>query len=146
MRPDVEARLVARAARAQAEGRVPSLTAGVVQEGELTWSTGRGAVDGVRPDADTQYRIGSISKTLTAVVVMRLREEGRLRLDDPVDSVAPGTPFGDRTVAQLLAHTGGVTAESPGLWWERTPGGDWDALARSLGPGDVVLPGGTRFH
>ncbi|NHC13273.1 serine hydrolase domain-containing protein [Motilibacter deserti] len=146
MRPDVEARLLARAARAQAEGRVPSLTAGVVQEGALTWSTGRGAVDGGRPDADVQYRIGSITKTLTAVLVMRLRDEGRLRLDDPVDRLAPGTPFGERTVAQLLAHTAGLTAESPGLWWERTPGGDWEALAGSLAPGDVKHAAGTRFH
>ncbi|NHC45657.1 serine hydrolase domain-containing protein [Motilibacter aurantiacus] len=146
MRPDVEARLLARAARAQAEGRVPSLTAGVVQDGELTWSAGRGVVDGSRPDADVQYRIGSITKTLTAVLVMRLRDEGLLRLDDPVERLAPGTPFGQRTVAQLLAHTSGITAESPGLWWERTAGGDWEALAAATAAHDVKHAAGTRFH
>src|SRR5687768_7590135 len=110
MRPDVEAVLLARAARAQAEGRVPSLTAGGVQDGALNWSPGRGAVEGVPPDANPQYRLGSISKTLPAVLVMRLHDEGRLRLDDPVDKLAAGTPFGDRPVAQLLAHTAGVAA------------------------------------
>lgn len=150
MRPDVESLLLARAARSQAQGRLPSLAAAVVQDGGLAWSAGRGSVDatpqGARPDADTQYRIGSITKTFVAVLVMRLRDEGLLRLDDPLDRYAPGTPFGTRTLGQLLAHSAGITAESPGQWWERTPGGDWDALAPSFGEGHQVLDQGVRFH
>ena len=150
MRPDVEALLLARAARSQTTGRLPSLAAGVVQDGELTWSAGRGTIDGTstgaRPDADTQYRMGSISKTFIAVLVMRLRDEGLLALDDAVERHAPGTPFGARTIGQLLAHTGGLTAESPGQWWERTPGADFEALAASLGDEHVVHDAGVRFH
>ncbi|WP_324274763.1 serine hydrolase domain-containing protein [Blastococcus brunescens] len=73
--------LLARTARAQREGRAPSLVAGVVRDGGLAWSAGRGDVP--EPHTDVQYRLGSISKTVTAVVVMRLRDEGRLGLDDP---------------------------------------------------------------
>ena len=91
-----------------------------------------------------QYRLGSISKTVTAVVVMRLRDEGRLHLDDPLERHLPGTPFGDRTIGQLLSHLAGASAESPGGWWERTPGGSLDDLR--LGPEDVVLGAARRFH
>jgi CubicO group peptidase (beta-lactamase class C family) len=134
--------LLARTARAQREGRAPSLVAGVVRDGGLAWSTGRGEVP--EPHTDVQYRLGSISKTVTAVAVMRLRDEGRLGLDDPLDRHLPGTPLGDRTVGQLLSHLAGASAESPGGWWERTPGGSLEDLA--LGAEDVVLGAARRFH
>jgi CubicO group peptidase (beta-lactamase class C family) len=134
--------LLARTARVQREGRAPSLVAGVVRDGGLAWSIGRGDVP--EPHTDVQYRLGSISKTVTAVVVMRLRDEGRLHLDDPLDRHLPGTPFGDRTIGQLLSHLAGASAESPGGWWERTPGGSLDDLA--LTDDDVVLGAARRFH
>ncbi|WP_142023802.1 serine hydrolase domain-containing protein [Blastococcus colisei] len=134
--------LLARTARAQREGRAPSLVAGVVRDGGLAWSAGRGAVSELH--TDVQYRLGSISKTVTAVVVMRLRDEGRLHLDDPLDRHLPGTPFGDRTVGQLLSHLAGASAESPGGWWERTPGGSLAELG--LSAYDVVLGAARRFH
>ncbi|MFL6027844.1 MAG: serine hydrolase domain-containing protein [Friedmanniella sp.] len=140
--PTTARTLLARTARAQREGRAPSLVAGVVRDGGLGWSAGRGEVP--EPHTDVQYRLGSISKTVTAVVVMRLRDEGRLHLDDPLERHLPGTPFGDRTIGQLLSHLAGASAESPGGWWERTPGGSLDDLR--LGPEDVVLGAARRFH
>jgi CubicO group peptidase (beta-lactamase class C family) len=134
--------LLARTARVQREGRAPSLVAGVVRDGGLAWSAGRGDV--AEPHTDVQYRLGSISKTVTAVAVLRLRDEGRLRLDDPLDRHLPGTPLGDRTVGQLLSHLAGASAESPGGWWERVPGGSLADL--ELGPDDVVLGAARRFH
>jgi CubicO group peptidase (beta-lactamase class C family) len=134
--------LLARTARVQQEGRAPSLVAGVVRDGGLAWSAGRGDVP--EPHTDVQYRLGSISKTVTAVAVMRLRDEGRLHLDDPLDRHLPGTPFGDRTIGQLLSHLGGASAESPGGWWERTPGGSLEELA--VTQDDVVLGAARRFH
>ncbi|MCV2490172.1 beta-lactamase family protein [Geodermatophilus sp. YIM 151500] len=140
--PSTARRLLARTARAQREGRAPSLVAGVVRDGALVWSAGRGAV--AEPHTDVQYRLGSISKTVTALVVMRLRDEGRLALDDPLDRHLPGTPLGDRTVGQLLSHLAGAAAESPGWWWERVPGGSLADLA--LGEEHVVLGAARRFH
>jgi CubicO group peptidase (beta-lactamase class C family) len=142
--PSTAARLLARTARAQRDGRLPSLVAGVVRDGELAWSAGRGAVD--EPHTDVQYRLGSISKTVTAVAVLRLRGEGLVRLDDPLEDHVPGTPFGRRTVGQLLAHVGGVRAESPTGWWERTPGLPFDELVARATEDDAVLPAGRRFH
>src|SRR5690242_5541788 len=112
--PSTERTLLARVARAQRDGRCPSLVAGVVRDGTLAWSAGRGAVD--EPHADVQYRLGSITKTVCAITVLRLRDEGILDLDDPFEKHVPGTPLGDRTLTQLLAHTAGATSESPGQW------------------------------
>ncbi|GAA1849250.1 serine hydrolase domain-containing protein [Pseudonocardia ailaonensis] len=137
--PSTERTLLARVARAQCDGRCPSLVAGVVREGKLVWHTGRGAVE--EPADDVQYRLGSISKTVCAITVLRLRDEGLLDLSDTLEQHLPGTPLGDRTLTQLLSHTGGVTSESPGLWWERTP-----AQELPLSAADRVLPAGRRFH
>jgi CubicO group peptidase (beta-lactamase class C family) len=134
--------LLARTARAQRDGRAPSLVAGVVRDGGLAWSAGRGEV--AEPHTDVQYRLGSISKPVTAIVVLRLRDEGLLHLDDPLDRHLPGTPLGDRTIGQLLSHVAGASAESPGGWWERTQGGSLADL--TLGADDVVLGAGRRFH
>lgn len=140
--PATARQLLARTARAQRESRAPGLVAGLVRDGALVWSAARGDV--AEPHTDVQHRLGSITKTVTAVAVMRLRDEGRLHLDDPVERHLPGTPLGDRTVGQLLSHTAGVTSESPGQWWERTPGG---ALADlGLAPEHVPLGAGRRFH
>jgi CubicO group peptidase (beta-lactamase class C family) len=140
--PTTARALLARVARVQRDGRAPSVVAGVVRDGGLAWSAGRGDVP--EPHTDVQYRLGSISKTVTAVVVLRLRDEGRLHLDDPLDRHLPGTPFGDRTVGQLLSHLAGAAAESPGEWWERTPGGSLDELR--LAETHVVLGAARRFH
>jgi CubicO group peptidase (beta-lactamase class C family) len=134
--------LLARTARVQRDGRAPGLVAGVVRDGGLVWSAGRGEVP--EPHTDVQFRLGSISKTVTAVVVLRLRDEGRLHLDDPLERHVPGTPLGDRTVGQLLSHLGGASAETPGPWWERTPGGTLADLA--LDDDAVVLGAARRFH
>jgi CubicO group peptidase (beta-lactamase class C family) len=140
--PSTARALLARTALAQRDGRVPGLVAGVVRDGGLAWSAGRGDVPG--PVLDVQYRLGSISKTVTAVAVMRLRDEGRLGLDDPLERHVPGTPFGDRTVGQLLSHLAGAAAESPGGWWERVPGGALEDLR--LRDEHVVLGAARRFH
>lgn len=144
--PGTDRALTRRIAVEQAERRAPSLVAAVMRDGRPVWTGGRGRVDGVAPSADTQYRIGSISKTFTAVLVLRLRDEGRLDLSDPLEAHLPGTPVGDRSVAQLLSHASGLTAEPPGQWWERTPGRPWQDLAGSLDQAVVRHRAGRRFH
>lgn len=136
------ARLLARTARAQRDGRAPSLVAGVVRAGGLAWSTGRGDVPD--PHTDVQYRLGSISKTVCAVAVLRLRDEGLLDLDDPLERHLPGTPFDHRTLGQLLSHMAGAGAETNGPWWERTPGTSLAGL--SLTAANRPHAAGRRFH
>ncbi len=108
----MERHLLARLARAQVESRTPSLVAGLVRDGQLRWSAGRGEVAGGEPDGDTQYRIGSITKTFSAILLLQLRDAGRLRLGDAVETHLPGCGLGSATVAQLLAHLTGLRSET----------------------------------
>ncbi|MCX5377171.1 serine hydrolase [Streptomyces sp. NBC_00091] len=135
-----------RIAVAQSEGRSPSLVAAVVRGGEVVWEGSRTSVEGHGPDGNVQYRIGSITKTFTAVLVMRLRDEGLLELSDPLGKHLPGSGADEVTVAQLLAHTAGLAAETPGEWWERTPASLRPELADVLGEEPFKHLPGTRHH
>jgi CubicO group peptidase (beta-lactamase class C family) len=128
----------------QARGRVPSLVAAVVRDGVLAHFTGAGNLP--EPDPDMQYRIGSISKTLTAALVLQLRDEGRLALDDQLDRHLPGTPVGALTLRQLLGHVSGLQREPAGDWWERAPGSDLDTLLAGLTPDKLAYPPYRTFH
>jgi D-alanyl-D-alanine carboxypeptidase len=73
---------------------------------------------GVPMDTAMRLGIGSISKSLTATLLVRLAERGRLSLDDPVSRWLPPIPHVDPaiTVRQLLNHTSGVfdVTDAPG--------------------------------
>ena len=132
----------------QSDCRLPSVAAGLVRAGELAWSEAVGTLDGrpggVAATVQTQYRIGSITKTFVAVEVLRMRDEGLLDLSDPLSRHLDDTPFGHVTIAQLLSHTSGLQSETGGPWWERTAGGTWAELIASE-PVLKFRPGG-RFH
>ncbi|MFI8166848.1 serine hydrolase domain-containing protein [Streptomyces sp. NPDC086081] len=144
--PATRRALVHRIAVAQAEGRAPSLVAAVVRDGRAVWHGARPSVEGHEPDHTVQYRIGSITKTFTAVLVMRLRDEGLLGLGDPLEKHLPGTGAGEATIAELLAHTAGLAAETPGPWWERTSGTLRPELSDVLGEQPFLHPVGRRHH
>ncbi|WP_416970146.1 serine hydrolase domain-containing protein [Streptomyces sp. 4F14] len=144
--PSTRRALLHRIAVAQSEGRAPSLVAAVVRGGRIVWEGSRTSVEGHGPDGDVQYRIGSITKTFTAVLVLRLRDEGLIDLGDPLEKHLAGTGVGEVTVAELLAHSGGLAAESPAPWWERTPGTLRPELADVLGERPAPHPAGRRFH
>ncbi|MGW1890337.1 serine hydrolase domain-containing protein [Streptomyces sp. NPDC002004] len=144
--PGTRRALQHRIAVAQAEGRAPSLVAAVARGGEIVWTGARSSVEGHAPDENVQYRIGSITKTFTAVLVLRLRDEGVLDLGDPLEKHLPGTGVGEVTIAELLAHTSGLAAETPGPWWERTPGSSRPELSDVLGEQPFKHPAGRRHH
>jgi CubicO group peptidase (beta-lactamase class C family) len=128
--------------RWQAHGRLPSIVGATVHDGELTWT-------GIAGDAgalDAQYRIGSITKTLTAVLVMQCRDDGLLGLDDRVGHQLPECGYPDATLRQLLGHASGMQAEPVGAWWERSPGGGVAQLLVANDGGGQVLAPGSAFH
>lgn len=129
---------------AQSRGRMPSLVLGVSRGGKL-WHVAT-AGDTPTPTSDTQYRIGSITKTFTAVLLMRLRDEGRLDLDDPLERHLPGTPVGRVSLRQLLAHTSGIRREPVGPWWERQPGMTLDTLLARLDRESLLHPPHRTLH
>ncbi|MEO3843255.1 MULTISPECIES: serine hydrolase [unclassified Streptomyces] len=94
-----------------AEGAVGGLVE--VRDGRRVWRVTGGVAerDTTRAvPARGRFRIGSITKTFVATVVLQLAGEGRLRLDDPVEDWLPGAvPDGRRiTVRHLLGHTSGL--------------------------------------
>jgi CubicO group peptidase (beta-lactamase class C family) len=133
-------RLQQRLGHIQGHVRLPSVVAGVADGGVVTWTGGAGDVPG--EPTYTQYRIGSITKTLVAVLVMRARDQGLLTLDDRIGRFLPETAYADATVAALLSHTSGMQSEPVGPWWERSPGVSVpDLLAANDGSGRVAPPG-----
>lgn len=115
---------------------IPGGAVAVLRDGKLIYARGFGYADvenktPVQPDA--LFRIASVSKPITAVAIMKLVEEGKLRLDDRVAPLiahltpAPGATVDPRweqiTIRQLLNHTGG---------WDRDrPNGGFDPMFRS---------------
>lgn len=90
----------------------PGVLAVVREDGEVH-SEARGFADrsrSIRMRPDERFRIGSVTKTFVAALVLRLAEDGRLRLDDSVERWLPGLIPGGRaiTVRHLLSHTSGL--------------------------------------
>jgi CubicO group peptidase (beta-lactamase class C family) len=129
----------------QSRGRVPSMIGAVVRGGATVWTGSRGRVEDGAPTPDTQYRIGSITKTFVAVLVLRLRDEGRLGLDDALGDHLPDAPVTDPTIAQLLAHSSGLAAETGAPWWERSDGAVRPDLASLVAVPPLRGPG-RRHH
>ena len=66
---------------------IPGMVAGVSVDYTTAWAQGFGEIDlenNVKTDTDSVFRLGSISKTLTTVLVAKLIDEGKLRLNDSV--------------------------------------------------------------
>lgn len=135
--------LLRRLAEAQVMGRVPSVVGCALVDGRTAWTGVRGRVGDAPPTLDTRYRIGSLTKSFTAVLVMRLRDLGELRTDQPLDRYLPGTAAGDRTLAQLLTHTAGLAAMTPGCDWPYSGVGPADPLPSAAG---VLCAPGERFQ
>jgi CubicO group peptidase (beta-lactamase class C family) len=131
----------------QSERRLPSVSATVFRGAETLWYGGVGAADlaaGVAPTPDTQYRYGSITKTFTAVMVMQLRDEGRLDLDDRIGAHLPDA--GEPTIRRLLAHLSGLQREPVGDIWESLVALPREELLGNLAQASFVLPPHRRWH
>jgi len=109
---------------------LPGIAVGVVHDQQLVWATGFGFADvanKVAMTAQTKFRMASHSKMFAAIAIMQLREEGKLRLDDPVQKYLPwltAKPAGDDdgpiTIEQLLSHVSGLQREAGDHWSTNT--------------------------
>jgi CubicO group peptidase (beta-lactamase class C family) len=145
-------RLVARleqlVRRVQREKRMPSVAAAVYRDGEPVWETAVGLADvegGVESTPDTQYRIGSITKTFTAAAIMQLRDAGKLDLEDPLDLHVEGAAHRP-TIRRLLSHASGLQRETQNDSWLTLRFAEPDELLETLAEAELVLPSGARFH
>ena len=96
----------------QEEWGAPGVSAAVAVDGEVVFAGGAGHADagGTPVDPRTRFRIASVSKAITGVLVLRLAEEGLVELDAPVRRYLPELPdtFNAITVRQVAAHTSGL--------------------------------------
>jgi CubicO group peptidase (beta-lactamase class C family) len=100
--------------RAQmARRKIPGLALAIVRHGQLVKLQGYGlaSVELEAPvTADTVFELASVTKQFTAAAIMKLAEEGKVRLDDPVATYLPETPptWSAITIRHLLTHTAGL--------------------------------------
>jgi CubicO group peptidase (beta-lactamase class C family) len=146
--PDAELRAIL--AEAQSEHRLPSVAGAAVRAGEIVWADAVGLADaeaGQDATPEHQYRIGSITKTFTAVAVMQLRDEGKLDLEDRLDAHLDVPARGELTLRSMLSHGSGLQREIPGDVWETLefPSSTTDLLA-TLEHAEQLLAPGERWH
>jgi len=145
MPPELADRLRRAVLTEQSRHRIPSISAAIGRGGDVLWADAVGLSDGreVAASTETQYRIGSISKTITTIAVLRLAADGLLELSTPVGAIL-GAPFDAPPLARvsvedLLSHRSGLRAETEPPWWERSAGRPWEALAAELtAPGESI--------
>jgi CubicO group peptidase (beta-lactamase class C family) len=148
--PEPLAGELARVVRAaQAEDRAPSISAAAIGNGELVWQDALGLAD-VEAEheatTDTQYRVGSITKTFTAAAVLQLRDAGELDLDDALGDYIPEAEHGRLTLRRMLAHMSGLQREPPGHVWETLEFPDRSELVSTLADAERVLAPGAAWH
>ena len=129
---------------------VPGISAGVVYDQELIWTQGYGQANldtGAAADANTIYRVASISKLFTATMLMQLRDAGRLQLDDPVEKYLPefkvSSPFVDArplTFRQLVSHGSGLTREGGHTGWQSMDMPTIETLLELASQAEMRLP------
>ena len=140
-------RLLAR--ERQASARLPGLSLAVVRDGEIVHSDAVGLADVEASRArlpDTQGRIGSITKVVTALCVLVLRDEGRLDLDDPLARYVPQATQKGVTLRRALAHLSGLQREAPGVVWQTLEMPGRDALLAEVEGVPQVVPAGSWWH
>jgi D-alanyl-D-alanine carboxypeptidase len=106
-------------------GNVGMIAAAADPAGHWWGRAGVGDVTtGAKPDTGGRFRIGSVSKTFTATLVLKLAAKGRLALGDPISKYLPGLlPYPEPiTVRQLLQHTSGLPRDlAPQYTWLSLP-------------------------
>ena len=127
-----------------AQAHVPGAAWGIIVDGALvhTGAVGFRDVAAKAPvDADTVFRIASMTKSFTAMAILKLRDEGKLSLDDPAERYVPemkglAYPTSDSpriTIRHLLSHAPGFPEDNP--WGDRQLADSEEELSRMLRAG-----------
>ncbi len=133
---------------------LPGIAVGVVSDQQLVWSKGFGFADiknGRAMTPQTLFRMASHSKLFTATSIMQLREQGKLRLDDPVSKYLPwftlkptGDDDGEVTIEELLTHSSGLPREA-GDHWSSNQFPTTDELKQLMPDRPAAFPPATRW-
>src|SRR5438132_1654995 len=137
---------------------VPGAGIALIANGEVLWCGGIGQTDIAANRAvscDTEFRVGSISKTFVALALLKLQEEGRINLYARLQDVAPEIPFKNNweamlpvRIVHLLEHTAGFDDMEPSEVYNVHDRYDFpllDVFKRFREPQTVRWPPGTRM-
>jgi len=138
--------------------RLPGLTAIVIDDQEVLWSGAVGLSNvekNIKADASTLCSICSISKLFTSVAIMKLYDEGKLRLDDRVSDLLPAYKLeqkyaesGPITIRSLLTHSSGLPREAAYSYWTGPdfPFPSKDQIDSKLSEQETLYPASTYFQ
>lgn len=133
----------------------PGIAVGIVYDQDLIWSAGFGFADlekGLSMTPETVFRIASITKLFTCIAIMQLRDQGKLRLDDPVQKYLPWfkiqNPFSKSpaiTIRQLMTHTAGLPREAAFPYWTDHQFPTLKQIIEKLPDQELTYPPETRW-
>jgi CubicO group peptidase (beta-lactamase class C family) len=134
---------------AQAEARLPSVSAAAFRDGEVVWQQALGLADveaGEEATPEHQYGIASITKTFVAAAILQLRDERKLGLDDQLSRHIRDVEHGSLTIRSMLSHLSGLQREPPGEIWETLRAPSREELLAGLGDAEQVIPANEEWH
>ncbi len=126
----------------------------VADHGKVIFKKGYGLANmewNIPNESDTKFRIGSITKQFTAMLIMQLVEEGKVKLNDKITDYLPEyrKDTGDKvTIHHLLTHTSGIPNYTglPGFWQDSTRNHyTLDYMVKNFCSGDLEFEPGTIF-
>lgn len=146
--------------QAQQQRQLPALTAAVVYQGQLVWAGATGYANleqQIAADINSQFRLGSSSKPVTATAIARAVQQGRLAIDTPIShyhTSLPNPAWASLTLRQLLSHTAGLPGYEQnndwlGLWhsWvKQRHFADVEQSLQLFDSADLLYPPGKGFH
>ena len=137
---------------------IPGVSVGLVHDQELVWAKGYGfahPASEAPATPSTMYSVCSISKLFTSISVMRERDAGKLRLDDPVSEILPWYDLDQAypespavTVEGVLTHSSGLPRESDHPYWTGPdhPFPTRDEIVEGLSDQETLYPGRRYFQ
>lgn len=128
--------------------KIPGAAIAVTHGDAIVWhdTFGFADVDAKKPvTAETRFRIGSVTKLLTATALLRLVDEGRVQLDDPVSKYLPDFPHGAITLRQLAGHLGGIRHYLPHEFMNATHYDSATASVARFANDPLLSPPGEKY-
>ena len=130
------------------EKKIPGAAVAVAAGDRIVWHQTFGVADleskrGVT--AHTRFRVGSVTKLITAAALMRLVEQGRLSLDDRVARYLPAFPHGEITLRQLAGHLSGIRHYSNDEFINTTHYANTIAALAKFAADPLIAPPGEKY-
>ena len=137
---------------------LPGITAIVVEDQEILWTGAFGMAnieESIKAEPSTICSICSISKLFTSVAIMKLYEDGKLRLDDEINDILPWYNLeqqypesGPITIRSLLTHSSGLPREADYPYWTEPdfPFPTQEEIKSKLGEQETLYPSSTYFQ